>query len=173
MSWYAITVAPTAERKVRDALNDHGLEAYFPVEKVWRTALQKGRRISHERPLLRGYVFAKTADLAHLVALAHDIEGVVHVFAFQYGAAKVAEFIDQLRQHETAGDFDETLPRDKQGKIRRKLEPGDPVRVIGGPFFGFVGKLQSLPGRRRAQVVLTLFGREGPVTLDLLQLEAA
>ena len=52
MSWYALTVAPSSERKVREALADREVEAWYPVEKVWRWS--PGRSKPHERPLIRG-----------------------------------------------------------------------------------------------------------------------
>lgn len=176
--WYAITTSPAAERRVRTSLTEHGVEAYYPVERVWRT--RPGRRTTAERPFIRGYVFARTADHAALVALTHDIEGAGRVHMFrgprlngQSADESAAAFIEELREAEASGDFDATLPRDRAGRIVRALEPGAAVRLKSGPLKGFAGKLVKLGEKRRAQIVLAMLGGEVAMTVDLLKLEAA
>ena len=170
-AWYAISVSPAAERRVKDALTEHKVTAYYPVEKVWRT--RPGRRTTHERPFIRGYVFAETDDHPTLVALSHDIEGAQRVFGFRRTAAEIAAFIGDLRQSESAGDFDATIARDKAGKVMREIEVGSDVRVKTGPFSGFAGKLLNVTEKRRAQIVLQMLGGEVEMTVDFLKLEAA
>jgi transcriptional antiterminator NusG len=61
----------------------------------------------------------------------------------------------------------EEAPRVKVGFAK-----GQSVRITDGPFIDFVGVVEELsPDKGKARVLLTLFGRETPVELDLLQVE--
>ena len=47
---------------------------------------------------------------------------------------------------------------------------GDTVKIIDGPLEGFVGTVEELePEKNRAKVVISMFGRETPVELELGQ----
>ena len=49
---------------------------------------------------------------------------------------------------------------------------GDEVKVIDGPLSGFLGVVDELePEKNRVRVVVSLFGRETPVDLELDQVE--
>ena len=52
------------------------------------------------------------------------------------------------------------------------LEVGDDVRVIDGPLSGFIGVVDELePDKNKVRVVVSMFGRETPVELELDQVE--
>lgn len=57
-------------------------------------------------------------------------------------------------------------------KVRVGFAKGQSVRIIDGPFIDFVGIVEEVsPDKGKAKVLLSLFGRETPVELDLLQVE--
>ena len=186
LTWFALSVKPAAEAKVRGGFAERRFEAYVPMETTWRS-VSRGRRTKASRPLLRGYVFVAAPDLATLAYEAHNVGGVLAVHPFKgprlrdeeagvfVGAQdRASAFIAGLRTAEAAGDLDHTLPRDrKTGKVRKALQEGDAVKITGGPFFGLGGHLVRLSGERRAQIMLSLFGRQSPMEIDILKLEAA
>ena len=50
---------------------------------------------------------------------------------------------------------------------------GDTVKVIDGPLEGFLGTVDELePEKDRVRIIVSMFGRETPVDLDLDQVEA-
>ena len=52
------------------------------------------------------------------------------------------------------------------------FEVGDTVKVIDGPLEGFLGTVEELePEKDRVRVVVSMFGRETPVDLELDQVE--
>jgi transcription antitermination factor NusG len=78
-------------------------------------------------------------------------------------------FIEGVREAETLGHFDRTKPPAKM-----TFKPGQPVRVIAGPFTGhMVEFMAAKDNESRVRVLLTLFGRPGPMTIDRTALEAA
>ena len=58
------------------------------------------------------------------------------------------------------------------GKGRVGYGLGDEVKVIDGPLAGFLGIVDELePEKDRVRVVVSMFGRETPVDLELDQVE--
>ena len=52
-------------------------------------------------------------------------------------------------------------------------ELGDSVKITDGPLEGFIGTVDELePDKDRVRVVVSMFGRETPVDLELDQVEA-
>jgi transcriptional antiterminator NusG len=52
------------------------------------------------------------------------------------------------------------------------LEPGQPVRIVDGPFNGFIGTVQKInPREAKVRVTIDVFGRKTPVELNLMQVE--
>jgi len=57
-------------------------------------------------------------------------------------------------------------------KVKIGFRKGQSVRVTDGPFIDYVGVADDInPEKGKVKVLLTLFGRETPVELDLLQVE--
>lgn len=58
----------------------------------------------------------------------------------------------------------------KQSTYESAYKVGDSVRVNDGPFKDFVGVIQEINEQKgQLTVLLSIFGRETPVTLDFLQ----
>ena len=57
-------------------------------------------------------------------------------------------------------------------EIEINYQLGDSVRVIDGPLAGFIGVVDELePEKNKVRVVVSMFGRETPVELELDQVE--
>jgi transcription termination/antitermination protein NusG len=57
-------------------------------------------------------------------------------------------------------------------EVKMTFKEGDSIRVTSGPFIDFIGKVEQLNlNKGRVIVMLSLFGRETPVELDLLGVE--
>jgi transcription antitermination factor NusG len=64
---------------------------------------------------------------------------------------------------------------DELGLVRfdRGLKPGQPVRVVAGPFAQVLGVLQRLDANGRVQVLLNIMGRDAAVMMARADLTAA
>jgi transcription antitermination factor NusG len=64
---------------------------------------------------------------------------------------------------------------DELGLVRfdGDLKPGQPVRVVAGPFAQVLGVLQRLAAKGRVQVLLTVMGRQAAVVKDQAHLTGA
>ena len=53
------------------------------------------------------------------------------------------------------------------------FQVGDTVKVIDGPLEGYFGTVDELePDKDRVRVIVSMFGRETPVDLELDEIEA-
>lgn len=59
-----------------------------------------------------------------------------------------------------------------RSRIRIDLEPGEKVRVLAGPFEGFIGTVDDVNFEKsKIRVMISMFGRETPIELEYFQLE--
>ena len=151
----AAAVMKAAEnRKMQDQI----LEINIPMETVVERG--EGGDKTVERKVFPGYVLVKmvlTDESWHLV---RNVRGVT---GFVGSAGKAVPLTEQ-----------EILDL---GVERREIvvgfDVGDHVRVMDGPLEGFIGVVDELePEKDRIRVVVSMFGRETPVDLELDQVEA-
>ncbi len=58
--------------------------------------------------------------------------------------------------------------------IKSKFDKGDKVKIIEGPFYGFVGYIDDIDyDHSRLRVMVSIFGRQTPVELSFFQVEKA
>jgi transcriptional antiterminator NusG len=62
--------------------------------------------------------------------------------------------------------------RMEQPRVRIQFQPGQNVRIVTGPFEDFVGTVDEINMEKgQVKVLVNMFGRETPVTLDFLEVE--
>lgn len=167
--WRLVRVRPGAEAKVVEGLRLYGMTVYLPVERVWRPVAHGPKR-PHDRPLIRGYVFARLDRCAHLV---HGIDGATALLVFDGRLAAVPEpLVLKLMGREAAGAFDQTRQPEPRRKGDRR-EVGDRVVIRAEAFDGFAGAVVKLKGDRRVKVLLDLVRcAMAEITVELADLEA-
>ena len=150
----AAAVMKAAEnRRMTDLIR----EVNIPMETV--TEITDGKEKNVERKVFPGYVLVKmimTDESWHLIRNVRGATGFV-------------------------GSDGKAVPLTEQeiydlGVERREIvvgyELGDTVRVNDGPLAGFNGIVDELePDKNRVRVVVSMFGRETPVDLELDQVE--
>ena len=146
----AAAVMKAAEnRKMTDLIK----EVNIPMETV--TEITDSGEKTVERKVFPGYVLVKmilTDDSWHLI---HNVRGAT---GFVGSDGKAIPLTEQEI-------FD-------LGVERREIVVGDQVKVIDGPLAGFYGVVDELePEKDRVRVVVSMFGRETPVDLELDQVE--
>jgi transcription termination/antitermination protein NusG len=59
-----------------------------------------------------------------------------------------------------------------QPKVRVTYKPGQAVHIVDGPFADFRGTVEEVNMEKgKVRVLVSMFGRETPLELDLLQVE--
>ena len=150
----AAAVMKAAEnRRMTDLIN----EVRIPMESV--TEYTDAGEKTVERKVFPGYVLIKmilTDESWHLV---HNIRGAT---GFVGSDGKAVPLTEQEI-------YDLGVER---REIRVGYELGDEVKVIDGPLAGFNGIVDELePEKDRVRVIVSMFGRETPIDLELDQVE--
>ena len=133
-------------------------EVSIPVETV--TEITDNKTKVSEHNIFPGYVLVKmimTDESWHLV---RNIRGVT-------GFVGAANRPIPLTEEEIAA-----LGVEKS-EIVVGYEEGDTVKITDGPLDGFIGTVEEVEVKKnRVRVVVSMFGRETPVDLELDQVEA-
>ena len=151
----AAAVMKAAEnRKMTDLIR----EVNIPLETV--TEIVDGKEKSVERKVFPGYVLVKmilTDESWHLI---HNVRGATGFVGSDGKAIPLTEqeIYDLGVEHK---------------EIVVSYQLGDEVRVNDGPLAGFNGVVEELePDKNRVRVVVSMFGRETPVDLELDRVDA-
>ena len=151
----AAAVMKAAEnRRMTDLIK----EVSIPMETVTEIT-DSGEQKTVERKVFPGYVLVKmilTDDSWHLI---HNVRGATGFVGSDGKAVPLTE--------QEIYDL---------GVERREIvvgyAVGDEVKVTDGPLAGFFGIVEELePEKDRVRVVVSMFGRETPVDLELDQVE--
>ena len=157
-SGYENTVAASIEKSVENRnMKDLITEVNIPMETV--TEITDNGPKTVERKVFPGYVLVKmvmTDETWHLVRNIRGVTGVV-------GSANKAI---PLTDDEIAA-----LGVEKR-EVVVSYDVGDNVKITDGALESFIGTVEELDlDRGKVRVVVSMFGRETPVELELDQVE--
>ena len=157
-SGYENKVAATIQKTVENRhLEDMIFDIRVPMETV--TELHDTGAKEVERKMFPGYVLIKMIMNDDSWYVVRNTRGVTSFVG--PGSKPVA-----LTDKEVAALGMEKL------EVKLSYEVGDSVKVIDGPLEGFIGVVDELePDKNRVRVVVSMFGRETPVDLELDQVE--
>ena len=158
-SGYENAVKTAIEKFVTNRnLQDMIIRIEIPMEKVTEVT-ESGVMKEVERKVFPGYVLIKmvmTDDTWHLIRNIRGVTGFV-------GEANKAI---PLTEEQVAG-----LGVDKH-EIVVLYHVGDTVKITDGPLASFNGTVEEIePEKNKVRVVVSMFGRETPVELELDQVE--
>ena len=160
-SCYENKVAATIEKTIETRkLQDLIFAVSIPTETVLEVRENSQKEV--ERKIFPGYVLVKmimTDDSWHVVRNTRGVTGFVGP-----GSKPVA-----LTDEEVAAlGIDQ-----KETKVSLSYKVGDQVRVTDGPITNFVGIVDEInENENRVRVIVSMFGRETPVELELHQVAA-
>ncbi|MCD8116443.1 MAG: transcription termination/antitermination protein NusG [Oscillospiraceae bacterium] len=139
-------------------MEDLILEVKIPMEKVTERT-DSGEEKTYDRKIFPGYVLVKmilTDETWHIIRNARGSTGFVAMDGKPVPLTEEEVQSLGMERHEIVVGF----------------EIGDTVKVTEGPLEGFLGTVDELePDKNRVRVIVSMFGRETPVDLDLDQIE--
>ena len=165
--WYVIHTYSGYENAVKTSIEklvtgrgmeDKILRMEIPMETVTEVT-DSGSTKEVERKVFPGYVLIKmvmTDDTWHLVRNVRGVTGFV-------GSANKAIPLSE----------EEVLAMGmEKHEIIVRYNVGDHVRIMDGPLASFTGVVEEIePEKNRVSVMVSMFGRETPVDLELDQVE--
>jgi transcriptional antiterminator NusG len=167
--WYAIHTYSGYEENVARNLQQR-VESFNMQDKIFSILVPKetkikikhGKRKSVQERIFPGYVLVEmmvTDDSWYVVRNTPNVTGFIGtgVIPTPLSDAEVESILKRTKI--------------KEPKFKIDVKEGDPVKVTDGPFKGQEGKIQIVDAERgKVKVLITVFGRETPVELDLLQI---
>ena len=165
--WYVVHTYSGSENAVKTSIEkfvtgrgmeDMILRIEVPLETVTEVT-DAGATKEVERKVFPGYVLIKmvmTDDTWHLVRNVRGVTGFV-------GSANKAIPLPE----------EEVLAMGmEKHEIIVKYSVGDHVKIVDGPLASFTGIVEEIePEKNRVSVMVSMFGRETPVELELDQVE--
>ncbi len=155
--WYVLVARYHKEMAVSDELRDRGFAVYIPM----RYALTKSRvRQRVLKPAISGLVFVR-GTLSELFDYKHSSRLCSYIF---FRSRQVGRWWEPLVvSDEAMNNFMKLtalteLPLQYFHPDEIRLEKGDDVRIMDGPFTGIVGKVQQLPRRKGQYLVVEIPG---------------
>ena len=157
-SGYENTVAVSIEKAVENRnMGDLIHEVTIPMETV--TEITENGPKTVERKVFPGYVLIKMVMTDETWHLVRNIRGVT---GFVGSANKAIPLTEEevlsmgMEKHEIVVNY----------------HVGDHVRIVDGPLSSFTGVVEEIePEKNRVSVMVSMFGRETPVELELDQVE--
>lgn len=139
-------------------LQDIFLDIQVPTEQIVEEKNGKRKVVTHK--LMSGYVFVKlryTNDIWYMVTNTRGVTGFVGPGGYPKPISE--DEVRRLRLEKIVVDF--------------KMQAGDSVKVLSGTLEGFIGEIKSIDTEnQKVRVSVNMFGRETPVDLDFVQVEA-
>jgi len=164
--WYVVHTYSGYENKVKANLEkivenrnmrDYILDVVVPMEE--QIEIKDGKKKATLKKVFPGYVLVKmimTDESWYVVRNTRGVTGFVGP-----GSKPVPLTEEEVKAMGV-----------EQGDPIVDYEVGDNVRVISGPLENFIGIVEEISlDRRKVRVSVSMFGRETPVELELIQIQ--
>ena len=158
-SGYENTVKATIEKTVESRhLQDQILAVSIPLETVTEIT-ESGVSKTYDRKVYPGYVFVKmvcTDDTWHVIRNVRGVTGFVGSGTKPTPLTEEEVLQLGVEKHEIVVNY----------------AVGDSVKIADGPLTSFIGVVDALDiDKNKVRVIVSMFGRETPVELELDQVE--
>ncbi len=177
-AWYVVHCYSGYENKVRQALEQRITRVPGLAELVFRVVVpteeeidvRDGQRKVVQRRVFPGYI------LVEMIEYDPEDPQAKRAWYEVRNTQGVTGFV-------SSGDIPKALREDEVAKILKRMEadqpkvrvtyrPGQAVRIVDGPFADFRGTVDEVNMEKgKVRVLVSMFGRETPLELDLLQVE--
>ena len=160
--WFVLQFKPNSHYQATKNLNQQGFETFLPLHNS--TSRKTSRFISTRKPLFPGYMFI-TFDRA---------KSNWHKINNTYGVSKLITFNSKLNPIPAIFIDNLMMRYDLSGKLLpiKKLNKGDQVKVLEGPFADFIATVETYEMDQRVWILIDLMSRKTKIqtSSDDLQL---
>ncbi len=174
--WYALRAITGKEKKVKDyielelsrepELAEYIKRVLVPTEKV--VQFKRGKKLVKERNIYPGYVLVEAALVGEVAHFLRNVPNVVSFVGEDKGKTPVPLRDDEVKRILAQAD----QLQETGESLEQEFNVGDSVKVIDGPFNGFVGVIEDVnKDRKKLKVVVKIFDRRTPIELMFKQVE--
>jgi transcriptional antiterminator NusG len=176
--WYVIHTYSGYENKVKKNLEsriasmdvrEEIFQVVIPTED--EIEIRDGQRRTVSRKLYPGYV------MVEMIELHEGDEASNRAWYVVRNTPGVTGFVGSGNKPVPLDDGEvksilRTMRAEEGPKVKVSFQVGQTVRIVDGPFADFSGQVDSIdPSKGKVRVLVSMFGRETPLELDLLQVE--
>ena len=152
LPWWVAHVRSRQEKALARHLLPLEIPFYLPL---WeRTIRRSGRTFISYLPLFPGYVFFRGTAAERMAALRSNL--IVRVLEVTDQDTLGGELLQVRTLQEAGADLTPYV----------EFVPGDPVRIMEGPFEGYTGIVLRVPGRTRLVISITMLRQAVTVEFD-------
>lgn len=168
--WYVIHTYSGYENKVKRAL-ERRIESMDMRDKIYRivvptmeeTEIKNGARHTVQRKVYPGYVLVEMMMTDESWYVVRNTQGVTSFVGSGNKPTPLAE--------EEVGSIMHQMEAEAP-KVKTSFQVGQAVKIVDGPFSEFTGVIDTIDNiKNKITVMVSIFGRETPLTLDFLQVE--
>jgi transcriptional antiterminator NusG len=168
--WYVIHTYSGYENKVKRAL-ERRIESMDMRDKIYRivvptmeeTEIKNGARHTVQRKVYPGYVLVEMMMTDESWYVVRNTQGVT---SFVGSGNKPTPLAD-----DEVGSIMHQMEAEAP-KVKTSFQVGQAVKIVDGPFSEFTGIIDTIDNiKNKITVMVSIFGRETPLTLDFLQVE--
>lgn len=168
--WYVIHTYSGYENKVKRAL-ERRIESMDMRDKIYRivvptmeeTEIKNGARHTVQRKVYPGYVLVEMMMTDESWYVVRNTQGVTSFVGSGNKPTPLAEDEVGTIMHQMEAEAP---------KVKTSFQVGQAVKIVDGPFSEFTGNIDTIDNvKNKITVMVSIFGRETPLTLDFLQVE--
>jgi transcriptional antiterminator RfaH len=148
--WFILQFKPNSHHLAAKNLTQQGFETFLPLYDS--TSRRKSRFMNTSKPLFPGYMFIKFDKAESKWHKINNTYGVSHLITFNSILKSIpTTFVDSLM-----------MRYDLSGKLLpiKKLNKGDHVTVLKGPFANFIATVEKYEADQRIWILMDLMGRK-------------
>ncbi len=148
LHWYAVYTASRAEKKVKERLDELGIECYLPLQTVIRIWSDRKKKVVV--PVINGYIFVRIhiKDFRRV----QEIQGVAFFLKEKGKAVPIPD--EQIKTLRFMVDNSE----DEVEFSADDFKPGAAVMITRGQLQGLIGELVEVRGKYKVAIRLENFG---------------
>lgn len=170
MKWYIVRAQANRERSVSERITKEAEKGdlmgkvgkvIVPMEKSF--FLKNGKKVTREKVMYPGYIFVETNAIGELKYYLKGCNGATGFLTNRSGE------IQPLKNEEVErmiGQHEEIV----QKQLESPFVISEEVKVIDGPFKGFIGSIKDIK-EQKVKVGVLIFGRETIVELNTMQID--
>ena len=174
--WYALRTISGKEQKVKQLLeaeiknSDLGhyvSQVLLPTEKVYVT--RGNKKVVKEKTRMSGYIFVEAVLTGEIEYERRNTTDIIDFVRNRENPPK-PEPVREAEINRMLGAADDVIEGVDEGVNDYMV--GEEVKVISGPFNGFIGEIEDVNREKRTlKVMVKVFGRKTPLELENSQVE--
>lgn len=170
MKWYVVRAQANREKSVAERLikeSEKGDlqgklgQVIVPMEKSF--FLKNGKKVMREKVMFPGYVFVETNAIGELK---YHLKGMNGATGFLTNRGGEIQPLSKDEVNKMLGAHEEA----QAVTTETNFIIGEEIKVMDGPFNGFVGTIDEIKDQK-VKVSVLIFGRKTPIELSLIQID--